>query len=160
MLKIFAGNSNRALAEEVVARLGKTYAAPARRIPAVGYVGAGEVIFALDDHARGAGIEEIEAPGGVGEHAFAVVVRGNSMAPRFKDGEYLGYSRDEGLDPTRCYGRECVVETRDGRKLVKILERGSRPGVFTLVSVNSSVPIEQDVELDWIAPVVWHRLRV
>jgi len=147
--------------EEVVSRLGKTYAAPGRRrIPAIGYVGAGEVIYALDDHELGAGFEEIEAPPGAGDSGFAVVVRGNSMAPRFKDGEYLGYSRELGFNPEHCYGHECVVQTRDGRKLVKMVERGGRPGAFTLVSINASVPIEHDIELDWLAPVIWHRLKV
>lgn len=147
--------------DEIVARLGKTYTSPARkRIPAVGYVGAGEVIFAMDDHERGAGLDEIEALPGEPEGGFAVVVRGNSMAPRFKDGEYLGYSRSRGLDPDRCVGVECVVQTRDGRKLVKVLERGRKRGTFNLVSVNDSVPTERDVELEWVAPVVWHRLKV
>ncbi|HEX9835765.1 MAG TPA: S24 family peptidase [Alphaproteobacteria bacterium] len=146
--------------EEIVGRLGKTYVAQSgHRIPVVGYVGAGEVIYPLDDHAQGAGLDEIEPPPDESDGSFAVAVRGNSMAPRFKDGEYLGYSRERGLNPERCFGTECVVQTADGRKLVKILERGSRPGVFTLVSVNAAVPIEHDVVLDWIAPVVWHRLR-
>jgi phage repressor protein C with HTH and peptisase S24 domain len=145
--------------DEVVGRLGKTVAPVRRRIPVVGYVGAGETIFAMDDHSQGAGMDEIEPPPDQGEGGIAVVVRGNSMAPRFKDGELLGYSRERGLNPERCYGAECVVQTLDGRKLVKLLERGSRPGVFTLVSVNSSIPIEHDVELEWVAPVVWHKLR-
>lgn len=147
--------------DEIVARLGKTYTSPARkRIPAVGYVGAGEVVFAMDDHERGAGLDEIEVLPGGAEDNFVVVVRGNSMAPRFKDGEYLGYSRARGLDPERCCGTECVVQTRDGRKLVKVLERGRKRGTFNLVSINDTVPTERDVELEWVAPVVWHRLKV
>ncbi len=144
--------------DEVVARLGKAAVQVRRRIPVVGYVGAGEAIFALDDHSQGAGMDETEPPPDE-DGGFAVRVRGNSMAPRFKEGELIGYSRERGLNPDRCYGTECVVQTADGRKLVKLLERGSRPGVFTLVSINASVPIEHDVELDWIAPVIWHRLR-
>lgn len=146
--------------DQIVARLGKTYHSPSRKpIPAVGYVGAGEVIFAMDDHERGAGLEEIDLLPGDPEDRFAVVVRGDSMAPRFKDGEYIGYSRARGLDTERCYGLECVVQTRDGRKLVKVVERGRRRGTFNLVSVNDSVPTERDVELEWVAPVIWHRLK-
>ncbi len=145
--------------DEVVARLGKAAVQVRRRIPVVGYVGAGETIFAMDDHSPGAGMDETEPPPDEGEGGFAVKVRGSSMAPRFKDGELIGYSREKGLNPERCYGTECVVQTVDGRKLVKLLERGSRAGVFTLVSINAAVPIEHDVELEWIAPVVWHKLR-
>jgi phage repressor protein C with HTH and peptisase S24 domain len=82
------------------------------------------------------------------------------MAPRFKDGEYLGYSRSKGLDAERCIGAECVVQTRDGRKLVKILARSGKRGKFNLISVNASVPEEREVELEWVAPVVWHRLKI
>jgi phage repressor protein C with HTH and peptisase S24 domain len=146
--------------DQIVARLGKTYTSPSRRkVPVVGYVGAGEVIFAMDDHERGAGLDEIDVLPGEAEERFAVVVRGDSMAPRFKDGEYLGYSRARGLDPERCHGLECVVQTRDGRKLVKIVERGRKKGTFNLISVNASIPPERDVMLEWVAPVVWHRLK-
>lgn len=41
-------------------------APPSHRVSVVGYVGAGQEIFALDDHALGAGLEEVEAPEGVG----------------------------------------------------------------------------------------------
>lgn len=124
----------------------------------VGYVGAGETVLSIDDHAKGGGLYKIEAPHGEGG-SVCVVVRGNSMAPRFKDGEHLGYSREEGLDSANCYGRECVVQTKDGRQLVKIVEPGSRIGEVTLVSVNSSTPIEQNVAVEWVAPVTWVKLR-
>jgi transcriptional regulator with XRE-family HTH domain len=147
--------------EEIVGRLGKTHNAPPKRRPRlVGYVGAGESIYSLDDQERGAGIEEIGGLTGDGEDEFVLLVRGDSLAPRFKDGEYLGYSHAKGGDPERCIGAECVVQTRDGRKLVKILVRGDRPGRFTLASVTAAAPEEREVELEWVAPVVWHRLKV
>jgi phage repressor protein C with HTH and peptisase S24 domain len=145
--------------ETLAPRLGRALAVPGqRRAAVVGYVGAGDAIYPLDDHAPGAGIEEIDAP--PGEVAgFCVRVRGNSMAPRFRDGEYLGYSREEGLDLANCYGRECLVHTEDGRKLVKIVERGSREGRLTLISVNAAYPIETDVTVRWAAPITWVKLR-
>src|SRR3546814_9903429 len=88
-----------------------------------------------------------------------VVVRGRKRGPRFKDGEHLGYSRDEGLDPAKCYGRECAVQTKDGRQLVKIVEPGNRPGAATLVSVNAATPITQNVANEWVAPVTGVTLR-
>ncbi|MEO3429706.1 helix-turn-helix domain-containing protein [Pelagibius sp. CAU 1746] len=124
----------------------------------VGYVGAGETVYSVDDHEKGSGLYKIEAPQGEGG-GVCVVVRGNSMSPRFRDGEHLGYSREEGLDPAKCYGRECVVQTKDGRQLVKIVEPGNAVGQVTLVSVNSSTPIEQNVPIEWVAPVTWVKLR-
>lgn len=124
----------------------------------VGYVGAGETVFSIDDHEKGSGLYKIDAPQGEGG-GVCVVVRGSSMSPRFRDGEHLGYSREEGLDLAKCYGRECVVQTKDGRQLVKIVEPGSTAGDVTLVSVNSATPIEQNVPIEWVGPVTWVKLR-
>jgi phage repressor protein C with HTH and peptisase S24 domain len=124
----------------------------------VGYVGAGETVYSVDDHEKGSGLYKIEAPQGEGG-GVCVVVRGNSMSPRFRDGEHLGYSREDGLDLAKCFGRECVVQTKDGRQLVKIVEPGNTVGEVTLVSVNSATPIEQNVPVEWVAPVTWVKLR-
>lgn len=145
--------------DDLVTKLGSTVNAGARASSlVVGYVGAGETVLAIDDHEKGSGLYKIEAPQGEGG-GVCVVVRGSSMAPRFKDGEHLGYSRDEGLDLPKCYGRECVVQTKDGRQLVKIVEPGHRAGEVTLVSVNAATPIEQNVAVEWVAPVTWVKLR-
>jgi phage repressor protein C with HTH and peptisase S24 domain len=145
--------------EDLVARLGASVT-PGHKASSlvVGYVGAGETVLSIDDHAKGSGLYKIDAPQGEGG-GVCVVVRGNSMAPRFRDGEHLGYSRDEGLDLAKCFGRECVVQTRDGRQLVKIVEPGNAPGQVTLVSVNAATPIEQNVAVEWVAPVTWVKLR-
>ncbi len=145
--------------EDVVAKLGAFVNREARASSlVVGYVGAGETVYSVDDHEKGSGLYKIDAPQGEGG-GVCVVVRGNSMSPRFRDGEHLGYSREDGLDLARCYGRECVVQTKDGRQLVKIVEPGNAAGEVTLVSVNSATPIEQNVPVEWVAPVTWVKLR-
>lgn len=145
--------------DDLVSKLGAAIARSARASSlVVGYVGAGETVLSIDDHAKGGGLYKIDAPQGEGG-GVCVVVRGHSMAPRFKDGEHLGYSREEGLDPANCYGRECVVQTKDGRQLVKIVEPGSVAGEVTLISVNASTPIEHNVPVEWVAPVSWVKLR-
>lgn len=138
-------------------KLGSGYKPPARSvIPVVGYVGAGEMVLAFDDHALGNGIREIEAPPGA-EGSFAVEVVGHSMHPRFKSGDCIVYDREAGLDVSNCYGLECVVETRDGQKLIKLVEQGSRRGTLTLVSINSAFPIMMNVPVEWVAPITWVR---
>ncbi|GAB4390982.1 MAG: hypothetical protein Tsb0032_00170 [Kiloniellaceae bacterium] len=145
--------------DDLVARLGAAVNREAKASSlVVGYVGAGETVLSIDDHAKGSGLYKIDAPVGEGG-GVCVVVRGNSMSPRFRDGEHLGYSREEGLDLAKCYGRECVVQTKDGRQLVKIVEPGNADGQVTLISVNSATPIEQNVPVEWVAPVTWVKLR-
>ena len=128
-------------------------APPSHMVSVVGYVGAGQEIFALDDHALGAGLEEVEAPEGVGRDTMvAVRVRGESMHP-LRDGWLLFYRRDQHGVPEACLNRLCIVKLADdGPVLVKELHRGYREGHFVLSSWNAP-PIE-DVRVDWAAPVL------
>ncbi len=126
---------------------------PPAKVTVVGYVGAGQEIFALDDHALGAGLEEVEAPEGVGlDPMVAVRVRGQSMHP-LRDGWLLFYRRDQHGVPEACLNRLCIVKVaNDGPVLVKELHRGYRAGHYVLSSWNA--PPLEDVRLDWAAPVL------
>ncbi|MEE8607182.1 MAG: helix-turn-helix domain-containing protein [Nitrospiraceae bacterium] len=123
-------------------------------VPVVGYIGAGEDVYYFDDNETGCGLDEVEAPPGAHD-GFAVRAKGDSMAPRFFDGDYIFYLRDLGEDPKSCLYRDCVVRLRDGRTLIKRLEPGGHDGTFTLRSYNLAVKIMSDVEIEWVAPVVW-----
>lgn len=119
---------------------------------AVGYVGAGAEVYPVDDFQPGAGLEEVEVPPGVPLDAVLVIVRGDSMYPRYFDGEYLFYVRD-GLPVGDLLGRECVVHLIDGRTFVKVLRRGSTDRFFNLESWNSNTPTMEDQAVEWAAPV-------
>ncbi len=119
--------------------------------PVVNYVAGGSELVPIDDYPQGEGIEEVELPAGVPANAVVVKVKGESMHPRYYDGEYLVYIRD-GRSPDELVGRECVVELVDGRKMVKMVRRGSKKGLFRLESFNAA-PIE-DVKIRW-AGYVW-----
>jgi len=127
--------------------------APHRAAPVVGYVGAGQQVFPVDDHALGAGMDEVEAPAETGSRpVVAVRVRGDSMHP-MKDGWLLFYSREQDGVAEDCVGRLCVVQVaEDGPLLVKELRRGYAPGTWTLLSW-SAAPIE-DARVAWAAPVL------
>jgi len=114
---------------------------------AVGYVGAGAEVIPFDDHERGAGLDEFDMPP---ENAVLVIVRGDSMYPRYFDNEMLFYVRD-GRSPADYIGRECVVKLSDGRTYVKVLRRGQR-GLFNLESWNA--PLIENVDVEWAALVV------
>lgn len=123
--------------------------------PVVGYVGAGQQVFTIDDHALGAGLDEVESlvsHASGGPPVVAVRIRGDSMHP-MKDGWLLFYTRDQDGVPAECVGRLCVLQVADeGPALVKEIRRGYQPGTFTLVSWNAA-PME-DVALAWAAPVL------
>jgi len=127
------------------------YPAPAERTRrlranAVGYVGAGAEVIPVDDHAVGAGLEEVDIP----DNAVWVIVRGDSMYPRYFDNEFLFYVRDQ-RSPAELIGRECVVRLEDGRMYVKVLRKGVE-GLFNLESWNG--PTIENKAVEWAAPVV------
>jgi len=121
-----------------------------RTVPLVGHVGAGAEILIIDDHAKGAGLEEVAAPPGAPRSTIAVRVRGESQLGRFDDGDIIFYS--EHLPPDDLVNRrECVVKLADGRLFVKRLVRGSGQGLYTLLSSNAA-PID-DVAVEWAAKI-------
>lgn len=117
-----------------------------RMANAVGYVGAGAEVIPADDHAIGAGLEEVEIP----DNAVWVIVRGDSMYPRYFDNEFLFYIRDQ-RSPTELVGRECVVQLEDGRMYVKVLRKGVE-GRFNLESWNG--PTIENKAVEWASPVM------
>lgn len=115
-----------------------------------GQVGAGaEIVPVPDDEPID---RDVELPPGGTPDLNVVIVRGESMYPRYFDGERI-YYRPEHRSPDELLGKECVVQLRDGRILVKRLRKGSRKNVYTLESYNA--PSMEDVQIEWATPVRW-----
>lgn len=119
-----------------------------RTVPIIGYVGAGERVFNFDDAAE---IDRTEAPPDDTE-MVAVIVRGESMLPRYSGGTLLFYTPTDHVADD-CLGRACVVQIEDGPTLVKTLRKGSSPGLYRLVSTRA--PEIEDAKLSWAARVRW-----
>ncbi|MBY0355686.1 MAG: XRE family transcriptional regulator [Rickettsiales bacterium] len=120
-------------------------------IPLVGYVGAGQEIHAIDDHAKGAGLDEVDVPPGSGPNTVAVRVKGDSMQPAMQEGWLLYYSNRVEGGCEDLIGSLCVMKVLDGPTLVKNLRKGYAKGCFNLHSYNAEVI--EDVRLEWCAKV-------
>lgn len=118
----------------------------AGKTPVMGFVGAGAEVF-HDGHEP---LDYIDTPFGLGEESEAVEVRGLSMYPAIMDGDVLVYERFYS-DPTPLIGKRVVVKLLDGRRLIKVLRRGSSAFAWTLESFNG--PPMEDVEIEWAAPI-------
>lgn len=104
---------------------------PSRLIPVVGHVKAGSDGY----------LEEMQYPVGHGEgyidywtrddEAYALRVKGDSMHPRYRAGEFIVVTPQIEPQP----GRDVVVKLKDGRKLLKQLNwiRGDE---LQLLSIN------------------------
>jgi transcriptional regulator with XRE-family HTH domain len=162
----FSGKTLKALADLYGVQMAELIATPApgnaepieipaaskkiKMVPIVGYVGGGaEVIF--PDGWDVSPIDEVEVVG-AGADVEAVIVRGDSMSPSYRDRDIIVYRRAQ-YAARDLLGEECVVRLADGRTFVKELQPGSEPALFTLVSRNPAVPPITDVALEWAVPV-------
>jgi SOS-response transcriptional repressor LexA len=120
-------------------------------VPLISYVGAGGEVFPLEDNV----IEYIKAPEMVKDIAGLVAcqVRGDSMQPKYEDGDIIFYYNNYDFLPEDCLNKVCVVKILNGPTLIKKLLRGSKPDKYTLFSYNAS--LIQDVEIEWAAKVAY-----
>lgn len=124
-------------------------------VPVVGYIGAGETVIAVDDHAKGAGLDMVKRPAGVSIEIplVALTIRGDSMRP-LRDGWLVYYSKDvDGIDGD-CLNQLCVVRLVDGRTLLKELRRGYSIGRFNLHSWAAGTSVIEDAEVEWASKVL------
>lgn len=94
-----------------------------------------------------------------GHEVLDFVIFDKSIEPRYKIGDWLAGKRF--LDPNPFVGCECIVETAEKQKLLRVLRSGSRYGTFNLESLSatqeSTTVLERDVEVLSIAPIMWLR---
>lgn len=88
---------------------------------------------------------------------LAIEIRGNAMSPVYRDRDQLFCHRRTGSYVDNLVGLDCVLRTADGDNLVKILAKGSKPGLFNLKSYNPLARELENIALEWAAPIVWIR---
>lgn len=125
------------------------------QVPIIAYVGGGAEVFPIDDHAKGQGLELVDAPAGL-ENCVGAIIRGESMHP-MRAGWLIFWERDQSGVPEDCVGQLCVCQVKDGPTLVKDLHRGSKKGLYRLESWNA--PTREDVQLDWASRILDIRPR-
>lgn len=127
---------------------------PFKRVPVVGTVEGGPEGYLEEfGHPVGHGDGVIEYPA-KGRHAYALRVRGESMHPRIRSGEFILVEPDI---PAQA-GDDVVVICRDGRKMVKQMLY-QRDGEVTLGSINNgfkpvSVPLAEVEAIHFVAGIL------
>jgi len=121
----------------------------APQVPIVGYIGAGgEVIF--EEYRTG---ETVMRPPGITGTLEALVVRGSSMLPKYRDGDIIYIQKTHNGLLEADIGDDCAVRLTTGETFVKQLLHGSEANRFTLLSLNAP-PIE-NVEIEWATRVLF-----
>lgn len=115
----------------------------------IGKVAAGAEGHFEDDYAMGAGDPITPFP----LEAIALTVEGDSMVPRFNPGEVLIFGPR--IDnPESLVGKEVMARLDDGRKMIKVLRRGSVPGLWNLHSINSAHMTIENAHILWVLPLL------
>jgi SOS-response transcriptional repressor LexA len=117
------------------------------RVPVVGNVRGGDDAFYCEidsspAHGEGFVLYPTSDPG-----AYALRVKGDSMRPRIKPGEFVVVEPSSRVAP----GDEAIVRTSAGRSMVKVMH-SRRGGVVELLSINEDhKPISLDeTDIDFI----------
>lgn len=125
-------------------------------VAVAGRVGAGAGVALIDDHAKGDGLYHVARPPQVGRKpVVAVEVVGDSMAPMYQPGHVLFFERQtESGVPTEAVGSPCVIADPNGQAWVKLLKRGTEPGLWNLISLNQNAESIWNTEVLWAAKVI------
>ncbi len=120
-----------------------------RKARLIGYVGAGDQVLPTGDENH---FQPVDAPPGLTNGA-AVRVRGDSMWPAYRDGEYLFFSHTENQPISESLRRDSIIQIHDGPLYCKRLEKGTKRGVYRLASYGA--PDIEDVKVQWAVPIEW-----
>jgi phage repressor protein C with HTH and peptisase S24 domain len=125
-------------------------------IPILGYAGGRERIDLIgsDDEAV---IDEV-APLRASDGFKAVIIRGTSMLPIYRDGDAL-FFRQDGEGPERNIGKDCVVITDRDRAYVKRIGKGTKVGLYSLLSYAPGIDPIIDVKIKAAWPIEWIRRK-
>lgn len=120
-------------------------------VPIMGRIGAGAEIEPEHEQVPAHGLWTLELPFPIPEEMVGFEVKGDSMLPRYDDGDVILVYREQTRAIESFFGEEAAVRTKDGRRFLKVVRRGPERGTFTLDSFNAK-PIE-GVRLEWIGEI-------
>ena len=120
-------------------------------VPIMGRVGAGASIEPEHEQVPPEGLGEVELPFPMADETIAFEVSGDSMLPKYENGDVIVVFREQRHPLSSFYGEEAAVRLKTGERYLKTIERGKSPSLVNLKSFNAK-PIT-GVKLDWIGEI-------
>jgi repressor LexA len=120
-------------------------------VPIMGRVGAGAAIEPEHEQVPPEGLGDVELPFPIAEETIAFEVAGDSMLPKYENGDVIVVYREQRHPVSSFYGEEAAVRLKTGERYLKTIERGKSPAVVNLTSFNAK-PIN-GVKLEWIGEI-------
>ena len=119
--------------------------------PIMGRVGAGATIEPENEQVPPEGLGDVELPFPISGETIAFEVSGDSMLPKYENGDVIVVYREQRHPLASFFGEEAVVRLKTGQRYLKTIERGKTPSSVNLTSFNAK-PIN-GVKLEWIGEI-------
>jgi repressor LexA len=120
-------------------------------VPLMGRIGAGATIEPEHEQVPPEGLGEVELPFPIAEEIVAFEVAGDSMLPKYENGDIIVVYREQRHPISSFYGEEAAVRLKTGERYLKTIERGKSATLVNLTSFNAK-PIV-GVKLEWIGEI-------
>jgi repressor LexA len=120
-------------------------------VPIMGRVGAGAAIEPEHEKVPPEGLGEVELPFPISEETIGFEVAGDSMLPKYENGDIIVVYREQRHPVSTFYGEEAAVRLKTGERYLKTIERGKSSMLVNLTSFNAK-PIN-GVRLEWIGEI-------
>ncbi len=95
------------------------------------------------------------------KHAIDLMIEDDSMLPHYQKGDYVAGTKRFGEKIKLFVGKDCIVQTGDGRIFMRNLQPGPRENSFNLIATNLQTKVKDailyDVNILVAAPIIWHR---
>ncbi len=106
-------------------------------IAIMGYIGAGAEIDPDFEQVPPDGLDQVALPFAVPEEMIGFQVRGDSMLPKYDDGDVVVVPREQRRATESMIGEDAAVRTADNRRFLKRIMPGSKRNTFNLESTNA-----------------------
>jgi repressor LexA len=120
-------------------------------VPIMGRVGAAASIEPEYEQVPPEGLGEVELPFPIAEETIAFEIAGDSMLPKYENGDVIVVYREQRHPLSSFYGEEAAVRLKTGERYLKTIERGKSSTLVNLKSFNAK-PIN-GVKLEWIGEI-------
>jgi repressor LexA len=120
-------------------------------VPIMGRVGAGATIEPEYEQVPPEGLGTVELPFPIAEETVAFEVAGDSMLPKYENGDIIVVFKEQRHPVSSFYGEEAAVRLKTGERYLKTIERGKSAASVNLTSFNAK-PIN-GVKLEWIGEI-------